>query len=408
MNSRHGTSGLAGPLFWGFVALGCMFWSVYAWSMSSDGIADRFGRTKGWDFPQFYVAGQLARSGDTAALFDAVEFSRRIRTLLPESNYVPVYGPQVGLAFAPLASLPYLGALAAWLIVSAALYAGCCRRLARASASTGATAAAAAVASPAFFFVVIYGQLSTIALACWTAAFLCLRRGHRVAAGFALGTLVFKPQLGIAVAVVALCAGEWRLIAGGVLGASVQIALTWAVVGTAAMRLYLDAVVRLWGVRDIIQEKWHLLQSLPAFLQPLVPARAGMPIYVALSVLVLLLTCRIWRSHAALDVRFSAVLLATALVSPHMYVYDLVILTPVWYLVSSTWTGGSATAGTRTMQVLVASLYLLPIAAPPLAGALRIQLSSPVLMGTLILLWQRYAVSPRASVARPTAHPDTN
>src|SRR5208282_1217183 len=72
---------------------------------------------------------------------------------------------------------------------------------------------------PCFFHLIVWGQTSAIALACFTAGFFLLRDDLRdqrpFLAGLAFGCLIFKPQLGIAAAFIFLYTRAWRVIAGG-------------------------------------------------------------------------------------------------------------------------------------------------------------------------------------------------
>ena len=54
------------------------------------------------------------------------ELMRQLLPQAPDSLYVPLYGPQVSLFFAPFARLSYGWALAAWLSVNLLIFAFCC------------------------------------------------------------------------------------------------------------------------------------------------------------------------------------------------------------------------------------------------------------------------------------------
>ena len=55
-------------------------------------------------------------------------------------------------------------------------------------------------ASPALTFELSYAQTSVVALVCFTMAFFALRADRPFLAGLAIGTLVYKPQLGLVAA----------------------------------------------------------------------------------------------------------------------------------------------------------------------------------------------------------------
>ena len=81
----------------------------YAINLSTPGLRDRSGQLKGTDFIHFYVLGSLALDGQAAALYDYRAQAARSVARVPESSgvyYLPIYGPQMSLLFAPLARAP--------------------------------------------------------------------------------------------------------------------------------------------------------------------------------------------------------------------------------------------------------------------------------------------------------------
>src|SRR5262249_40850824 len=136
---------------------------TYIFTVWTPTVLDRAGSVKGWDFPQFYVLGELVAQGRLEAVSDGTALGaqarRDVSPTLAKSTFVPVYGPQIALLFAPLAGLSYLGALRCWIGLSILLYAICCVTLWRACASLKAHAMSVgilAIGSPALFFLVCY------------------------------------------------------------------------------------------------------------------------------------------------------------------------------------------------------------------------------------------------------------
>src|SRR4051794_41141336 len=104
-------------------------WAVWLADMSVPGPMDRLGKGKRTDFLHYYVMGSIAREGHWEQLFDAQAHYARAHAIVPRSAdvvYVPVESPQIAVAFAPLASLPYTSALALWLSVVLVAYACAC------------------------------------------------------------------------------------------------------------------------------------------------------------------------------------------------------------------------------------------------------------------------------------------
>ena len=92
------------------LVLATALWLGYLATIATPGMRDRFGHLKGADFFHPYVLGTLALEHDGGALYDA-NVQREIgERRVPGSAgdyFLPVYGPQYSLIWAPLARLPY-------------------------------------------------------------------------------------------------------------------------------------------------------------------------------------------------------------------------------------------------------------------------------------------------------------
>src|SRR5262249_26564619 len=79
---------------------------IYGFLLSTPTLLDRAGQIKGTDFLQYYVLGSVALRGPASTLYDHLALINRSVSLVPESagvSYLPIYGPQVSLFFAPFA-----------------------------------------------------------------------------------------------------------------------------------------------------------------------------------------------------------------------------------------------------------------------------------------------------------------
>jgi uncharacterized membrane protein YozB (DUF420 family) len=107
--------------------------------------------------------------------------------------------------------------------------------------------------------------------------------------------------------------------------------------------------------------------------------------YVVSAIVVLAGTIAIWKRQEPLPLKYSALLLATVLVSPHLTVYDLVILAPAVLLLTDWFISHpSAPQGTGTLIYLVCALPLLG----PGTRWTHIQLSVIAMAALLYLLWR--------------------
>ncbi|MGA9527389.1 MAG: glycosyltransferase family 87 protein [Terriglobales bacterium] len=352
-------------------------WLGYVATIATPGTRDRFGHLKGADFLHPYVLGTLALDHDGTALYDA-RVQREIgERRVPGSvgdYFLPVYGPQYSLIWAPLALLPYEWAAAVWMVLSAAIYAACCYAVWRTCPNLrayGGTVALVAAAFPGFFSLIAFGQNSALALAAFTGAYFALRARQHVLAGFCFGLLAYKPQLAIVPTCMFLGACIWprsvntfparvplangpidsqapvvavfsatgllgntrsaaiKVTFGTALSIAVQFGAAWAWYTSRSLVAYARVLAHVGSAATILEPKPYLMHSLRAFWNLLLPwPGAAFALYVLTATAAIAFAIATWRGPAKLEVRFAIMLLATALVAPHLTVYDLVILAP--------------------------------------------------------------------------------
>ncbi|HKT86800.1 MAG TPA: glycosyltransferase family 87 protein [Candidatus Sulfotelmatobacter sp.] len=374
--------------------LGVALWSIYIWTLATPGLRDRNGNLKGTDFLHFYTLGALADGHRGADLYRVSAQTALASQRVPQSagiRYLPLYPPQVSLLFAPLATLPYVWALALWWFAGAFIYFACCYLVWRASGNLRqhrATAILAALAFPAFFNLIAWGQTSALALLCFTALFFALRGRHEFVAGLVLGCLIFKPQLGLAAAVVFLAIGAWKIVLGAILSASAQLGIGILYYGMSPLRQWMRILWNVPALSQWLEPRPYQTHSLRTFWSMIVPWSAvSAVLYVITGILVLSATISLWRhrSDVPLAVRYSALLLTTVLVAPHLTVYDLVILAPAFLLLTD-WLiqQKSVKSGIGTLLYLV---YVLPLLAP-LTRWTHVQLSVIAMAALLYVLWR--------------------
>jgi alpha-1,2-mannosyltransferase len=383
------------------IVLAAVIWTIYLWTLATPTLHDRNGLLKGTDFLHFYTLGSLALEHRGADLYEMQVQSVIAQARVPEAGhllYVPLYGPQVSLLFAPLAALPYPAALVLWLIVNAVIYALCCYAVWKTCPQLQeekVTVFILAAGYPALIHLLAWGQTSGLALACFTPAYLALRSGRPFWAGLAIGCLAFKPQLGLASAVVFVFAWEWKVVGGALITAITQLAAGWIYYGRSVMVDYFEHLRHVEEIFSLLEPRPYQMHSLRSFWAMLVPsARWAFVLYAVSAVVVLAITARFWKSASPIGPRFSALLLATVLVSPHLTVYDLVILAPAFLLISDWAIDHAAEPQIHTVGLLLYLCYLAPLIGP-LSQWTRFQISVPAFVA---LLWLVVRLSRAAQV----------
>jgi alpha-1,2-mannosyltransferase len=383
--------------------LALCLWSVYIWNMATPGLLDRTGNLKGTEFLHFYTLGSLARAHHSADLYNMQAQSVLAADRVPAAagiRYLPLYPPQVSIFFAPLARLPYPCALILWLTLSSLIYAFCIYVLWRTCPNLRnhrLTLLILALAFPAFWHLLAWGQSSALALACFTLAFFALRAQREFLAGLALGCLIFKPQLGFAAAVIFVATRRWKVIVGALLSASAQLTAAWIYYGADSLRAWIQLPWRFPSLLPLLEPKLSQTHSLRTFWTMLLPwPRLDLALYIVSALLTLALAVRCWQSTLSLPRRYSALLLATVLVAPHLTVYDLVILAPAFLLLSDWIVVQPDHANTPYLKLLLYLAFALPLLGP-FARWTHLQLTVPVMLAIL------YLVSQLGEESRPQA-----
>ena len=384
-------------------------WTVWLVDFSGQGVVDRLGKIKGTDFLQFYVAGSFVREGRLNELYDLYPLYARAQAIVPGSRdtiYAPMQSPQTLLAFAPVSALSYPVAVTIWIVVIVLLYAASCVitwRYCRGLHRYRYETIACTVAFPGLYSTVLHGQTSAVALLAVATALFALRHGWPFIAGLAIGCLAFKPHWLLSAGVVFVAVREWRVVAGAVIGAAGQFGITSVLMGPAVMSAY-------WRTLQTVQRLGDLLEPYPgdtlrSFFKVFVPSEpAALVAYVLCAAATLYVAMRIWRSRASFEIRSSAVVLATLLVSPHAFPYDLILLAPVFFLLANWFAEHPSRPPSRAVSLTLCALFIGPLLRM-LPAPLRLQFSVTAMALLLGWLWQTARSGETASTIRAETAP---
>lgn len=383
--------------------LALCLWGVCAVDFSSPGLFDRAGNIKFQDFLPLYVSARLVAQGRSNALYDQRVAADEMRAILrqPIGVVLPnLYGPQLALFFVPLTRFSFSVAARIWVALSLLAYFACVYLLWRNCPGLklySGIVLVSALAFPPLFHFFVRGQISVLLLLCLTLAFLGFRSGHTWMAGLALGLLIFKPQFLVAIPLIFLLARAWQALAGVILSALAQFALTWIYFGPPVMRSYLDALLHMsrWLSNVELSLAPIQMHSLRSFWTLLIPRPdAAFALYILSSVVVIAAAAAIWRSSSPLALRFSALTLAAVLVNPHLFVYDLLVLAPALLLLADVSLASLQLPSSAAIRVLLYLSFVLPLLGP-LSRWTHLQLS---VVAFSVLLWVLWRAISRAEV----------
>jgi alpha-1,2-mannosyltransferase len=384
--------------------LAVCLWGSCALDYSKSGLFDRAGNIKFQDFLQFPISARLIAQGRAADLYDDQVLAEGIRGIVGNT---PVhlryfYGPQVALPFRLLGRFSFLTQAEIWMALSLLIYLVCIAQIYRHCGglrSHGKLVAICAIAYPPLFHFFMRGHLSAVLLLFVTAGYLAFRGQREWLAGIALGFLIVKPQFLVAIPFILLLAKAWKVFSGLVISAGAQLAFSYFYFGEPVMRAYFSMLgysAERPASTELSQSAIQM-HSLCSFWELLIPWPRGVwSFYLPCALAVMVLAAAIWRSSSPRSIRYSALILASVLVNPHIYIYDLLALAPIFLLLADWCMKHAQHRFTPALGVLLYLAFLLPLFGP-LARWTHLQFSVIVFVGLLCTLYRMDRVRvPRA------------
>jgi hypothetical protein len=349
-----------------------------------------FGVAGAADFSIFYVGGRIIHAGLGERLYDLTlqaQFHSPFYRLKPLPFNHPAYEL---LPFLPLASLPFATAFWIWNAVNAALLGVWAAILApRLERNSGFSPIFLFVMALAFFPVAatfLQGQDSILALVLFTVAYVCLRLGRAMTAGFVLAMAIFKFPLVVPFVLPWLLRRRWRFAGGFATGVAIAVAVSLAMTGFDGARAYVNLLMVLLRDPDLgyINLRWMpTFRGLMAVLFG--TSVAATAVAALLSILALISATLYFRdsSDDRFEGWFALNLFAATLASPHMYPHDLAIV--LLAIVLAVYALGGASGAKCVSIVLCALVFCTPLFLY-LENTNRLGLMSLPLAGLLLIL----------------------
>jgi alpha-1,2-mannosyltransferase len=349
------------------------------WALMGQGINDPLGRPIGTDFLSFWTVSSALHHGEASAIYHPDQLAALERMADPASDlfYAWLYPPIALLIVYPLAFLPYLWSLLAWLSIGLGAYLTALWRLLprRLTLWSG-------LAFPAVFVAMSHGQnaLLTAGLLGWALSLLPRRPAL---AGVPIGLLTFKPQLGLVIPFALAAGGFWPTLALAAVTAASLAAATVVLFGSA---VWCDFLTGLTFTRDVLEYErvpYDKLQSVFAAVGLL----GGAPLFAYIlqglaACAAIWLTSWAWRQPVGQDLKNALLVTAGLLATPFVLDYDLTLLAIPMTLLAAAEVREGAPPWQRT---LLAALCLAPILSRIIAHLTHL-LVAPIIELTLLLL----------------------
>lgn len=398
----------------GWVAAAAIVALCFAISPNYDWYPERTAPYAG-DFVHEYVAGVLVRAGDFARVYDVGAFAAAQHdaalvgfTWPGDQFFQALHPPFYYLWVAPFSLLDFRTAARLWAALGVAALVASIALLTRSDERLqpwiGSMVALSIFYTPVAE-TLVSGQKSTLLLLLFTGTYLLLARGRPFLAGVVFGCVALKPQLLLVVAPVMLVKREWRFLAGmaamGALLAAQSLAMGWDV-----CTAWLASIAHPFPQAKLVGRSHSWL----GFAQLLTGSDRGLLVIALTAVLVLAtaaVSFRVLRGRFAYGsrrfaVQFSAMVLATPLVSPYLYkTYDMAIF--VLPLVVLAREMPDSRTERRLWLLALAVVFAMGGLSPELAAHVPIQLSALATSGLLLVL--AWAPVPETTPPRVPANP---
>jgi hypothetical protein len=234
---------------------------------SSNGLSTPSGARVGGDFPAFYSAARMVRSGNISDLYDPRVQEEAQRDLFPAGvrGRLPfAYPPFVALAYVPLTWLPFKAAYATFALLMAICVVIAVRVLCRLLPqlqSWSLPTTAAAIAFYPIFRAILGGQNTPLSLLCAAGAASAMARNRDMLAGLWTGAWVFKPQLALPVAVVLFvrATNKAQFLAGFALVCGAYYLIGSALAGPAWPVWWLQQGAVPFAVEDVVVDRGNAI-----------------------------------------------------------------------------------------------------------------------------------------------------
>lgn len=377
------------------------------------------------DFLQEWVGGYIVLKGDRSRLYEppyakAIEHDPTVVGFAwDESQYLPiVYPPFYYSLVSPLSLIPVRVAAWVWaglMVLSlggtVVLIAHCKDKpspssLTRSSdldRESGNRFTFLWALPGAILFAPVLESLSSsqkgpVCLLLLTATFLLLRRDRALMAGLVFGLLAFKPQLTLVLLAVMLAKREWRFLLGSSFTGACLLGWSLMVGGKACLNYVTFATTAgdYWQSAGYDLHKSHSLFGFFELISSRAGRAGGVPMrtaqWIAVAIVVLLmmrlLKGPLRTTSSRFPLQFAGITIATVLLSPHLFTYDLtLLLLPMALIGVWCWKRREERSpAVRGSMAMVALLYVLPGVSPSLALITGIQITIPLMLALLVAL----------------------
>jgi alpha-1,2-mannosyltransferase len=282
-----------------------------------------FHQPGGFDFVTFWSASRLSLDGTPLAAYSYASIQHVAQGISPHFKVTGpwFYPPNFLLVVRPFALLPCWLAFSSFAIVTTAVFVVLLRKAVPLSG-----ALLPVVAFPGLMVNALQGQNACLTASLVLGAILLLPK-RPILAGVCIGMMSIKPHLAILFPLALACAGMWSTFIAAAVTAILFTGASIAVFGTAVIPAFLHAMSEANADLASGMLPWSEMASAFAALRVLhVAAPLAYAAQACEAIVAMLALGWVWRNSRELEVRATALVAGTFMVSPYVYIYDTVWL----------------------------------------------------------------------------------
>jgi hypothetical protein len=376
-----------------FVLMTAILVAAHIATHTAVGLTNKSGEQFGVDFIDFWSGARFAESGHPVEAYDpgAVDAFQKSVVGSAEAQFKYYNYPPVAMMLSlPLARLPFLWALVAWVGLGAGF---CLWSLSRLLGWR--IAALATFGAPAACLNLLTGQNGYFTAGLLGTGLMVLDR-RPVLAGILFGLLSYKPHLGLLLPVALIAGGYWRAVIAATATVVLLLVGSTVLFGIDIWPAFLRIMVLQRHMMEISTWAWHRIPTV--FIAVRIAGGgvgAAYAAQIASAAVAVVIVVQVWRARCALELKAATLVIAMFVSLPYAQDYDMVVL-----IFAAGWMLNQAlVSGFLPWERLtLAMLLILPFVAMPLSKWTGVQIGPIVLWAALASVVRR-AVPVRATLS---------
>ena len=348
------------------------------WILLSTNMIDIKGTPLGADFITFWAASHLGLHGNPVDAYDALKIHAAEELVVPSSGvFVWLYPPTFFALVLPLAKLPYIASYLAFMLTSLSGFLATMWKI-----SPTRQSILLVLAFPGVLINFMSGQNAFLTATLAGLSLLLLQKSP-VRAGICIGLLAVKPHLAILFPLALIISASWQAMLSAAITSGLFIILSTFLLGTQVWDAFLNAITFARQLNEQGALPWEKMSTVFAGARALeLSLTAAYALHASIALLATMGMITVWRRTIDLHLRGASFVAATLLISPHLFVYDM-----LWLALPIAWLTlhGMAHGWRKGDRELLILAWLYPLISLGMTKSVGLQIGPLISFGLLLM-----------------------